>query len=148
MCMKKFLYFCIVGIICVAVILFIPGKNNKNSHNISKDGSSNEKRLEYIRSYGWEVSPIPKEKTLTLIPEVFSSTLEDYNNMQLKSGFDLKPLCGKEIVRFSYRLLNHPLDKNYARVNIFVYKGEIVAADVSSTKLDGFMHSIEKKNFD
>ena len=145
--MKKFIYLFVVGIICVSAVLFV--YNSKSTLHVphSKDGSTNEKRISYIKSYGWKVSEQPEEKTLTLIPEIFSKTLEQYNDMQLSSGFDLKPLSGKEITRFSYKLLNHPLDKNYARVNIFVYKGQIVASDVSSTKLDGFMHAIYKKDF-
>lgn len=145
--MKKIIYIILAISVLIILIFVLPSKGVMTSANLLKDGSSNEKRIEYIRSFGWDVAEDAKEKSHTLIPEVFSKTLEEYNRMQQKSGFDLRPLAGKEIVRFSYKLLNHPLDKNYARVNIFVHQGKIVAADVSSTKLDGFMHSIEKTNF-
>lgn len=146
--MKKIFFLGLVLAVLIAGIVFLSSKGGSTPSTVPKDGSSDKKRIEYITSFGWKVSDTPMEKSLTLIPEVFSKTLEEYNDMQLKSGFDLKPLAGKEITRFSYKLLNHPLDKNYARVNIFVHKGKIVAADVSSTKLDGFMHSIEKNDFE
>lgn len=145
--MKKIFFLVLAFAVLISGVFLLSTKDHSAVSPVSKDGSSDKKRIEYITSFGWKVADKPKEKSLTLIPEVFSKTLEEYNDMQLKSGFDLKPLAGKEITRFSYKLLNHPLDSNYARVNIFVHKGKIVAADVSSTKLDGFMHSIEKTDF-
>lgn len=145
--MKKVFFFGISLAVLISVVFLLSTKNIPHGSPLSNDGSSDKKRVEYIQSFGWKVEPEYKEKSLTLIPQVFSKTLEEYNRMQIKSGFDLKPFAGKEIIRFSYKLLNHPLDKNYAQVNIFVHKGKIVAADVSSTKLDGFMHSIKKTDF-
>lgn len=148
--MKKFAVISLIlllGVGCIFIPRFFSVKPSSNKAQHSVYVPDNTQKVKFIKSYGWDIEDTPYEKEIVLIPEVFSKVLNDYNDMLIKSGFDLTPYSGCEVTRFSYKLNNHTLDSQYARVNILIYKNRIIAADVSSTKLDGFMHAIDKKNY-
>ncbi len=148
--MKKFAVISLIllfGAGCIFIPRFLSGKPSTDKAQLSVYAPDNTQKVKFIKSYGWDIDDTPYEKEIVLIPEVFNKVLNDYNDMLVKSGFDLTPFSGCEVTRFSYKLKNHTLDSQYARVNILIYKNRIIAADVSSTRLDGFMHAIDKKNF-
>ena len=57
--------------------------------------SSNEDRIAFLAKYGWEVEKEPKEIREVTVPREFDSVYEQYNQMQLSEGLDLKKVAGK-----------------------------------------------------
>ncbi len=112
---------------------------------INTDYSTNTARLHFIENYGWIVEKNPYLIEKIKIPVSFKNAESEYNEIQKKAGFDLEHYKGAVCDRYSYRLLNHPKDKKYAYINIFVYQKNIIAADVVSPALDGFITAINEK---
>lgn len=101
---------------------------------------TNEDRVAYIQSFGWEVAPEPAEVQEVIIPEEFDAVYTDYNTMQKVQGYDLEKYAGKRCKRYSYIITNYPDCTDEVRCNILVSGDRVVGGDVCSTMQDGFMH--------
>ncbi len=106
---------------------------------------TNQGRLDIIAQFGWEVDEKPIEKERVRIPKKFDEVYRNYNVIQQRVGLDLRRYRGKSATRYTYRLKNHPSEPDYARVNLLVYGNKVIAADVSSVALDGFLHGINER---
>ena len=110
------------------------------------DGSTAALVTAFIEENGYKVSsPVTKEIT---IPSEFSDVYEKYNELQRKQGFDLRRHKGKSAVSYTFNVIGY-VDKSGkpdsdVQIHIIVCDGKIVAADIASTKLDGFMEGIRK----
>ncbi len=110
------------------------------------DGSTAALVAAFIEENGYKVSsPLTKEIT---IPSEFSNVYEKYNELQRKQGFDLRRHKGKSAVSYTFNVIGY-VDKSGkpdsdVQIHIIVCDGKIVAADIASTKLDGFMEALKK----
>lgn len=109
----------------------------------SVDSSTNKMIVEYVGNLGWRVNPSPVQISHLTIPSEFDAVFETYNALQKKSGFDLLPFRGKRVSRYTYELQNH-IHSEDSRVflGIIVYESRIIAGEISSTDINGFMHGI------
>lgn len=98
-----------------------------------------EERINYLRVHGWIVEG-ETEKKVT-VPQVFSKVYEDYNTLQKRQGFDLTLFAGKEVTLYSYTVLNYPSTETVL-AHLMVCDGMIIAADICSTSLNGFISVI------
>ena len=71
------------------------------------DAELNERNLELLRSYGWEVEEEPEEICRLTIPEEFDAVFSVYQELEKESGFDLESHKGKPVTRYTYHVLNH-----------------------------------------
>ncbi|MBQ6815658.1 MAG: DUF4830 domain-containing protein [Clostridia bacterium] len=101
-------------------------------------GADNNSRINFIKSLGVTVSEEVFEQKEITIPQQFNKVYENYNNTQIKAGFNLKNHLGKNAVLYRY-VVNSPKELNNAFVNIIVLDGEIIGGDISSVELDGYM---------
>lgn len=109
----------------------------------SIDSSTNRMITEYLTKLGWEVESTPSEISYLTVPEAFDSVYTAYNAVQISSGFDLAPLKGKSLSRYTYRVLNHKRSHETEVIaNVFVYENRIVAGDICSAAPGGFMHGL------
>lgn len=130
---------------CLAIILIVsvPSGDVDTAKKISLKAKTNEQRIEYLESYGWTVESEPAETSEIIIPSKFDETYENYNVMQLTQGFDLVGYKGRKATRYSYKVTNYPSpqsDPVYA--TLLVVNDKIIAGDVASTALGGFMHTL------
>ena len=100
---------------------------------------TNEQRVEFLQSFGWEVSEEAEEIQEVLIPKEFDDVYENYNDIQKVQGCDLSKYAGKRCKRYTYMVSNFPGQSDNVRANILVYKGKVIGGDVCSTELNGFM---------
>lgn len=110
------------------------------------DGSTAESIISFIEKNGYKVSsPVTKEIT---IPSEFSDVYEKYNALQRKQGFDLRRYKGRTAVSYTFGVTGYVDDNGNidpdVQIHIIVCGGKIVAADIASTKLDGFMEGVRK----
>lgn len=111
----------------------------------SIDNSTNKMIVEYIQSFGWQIEPTPSEITHLTLPGEFDAVYNTYNAVQLGAGFDLEPFKGKKVTRYTYRILNHKeSSSSQVMAGIFVYENTIIAGDISSADMGGFMHAINE----
>ncbi len=107
------------------------------------DSGINERNLEMLRSYGWEVEEEPEEICRLTIPEEFDAVFSVYHELSREAGFDLEAYRGKPVTRYTYRVLNHKDSADgLVRANVFVCRDGILAADISSLEPEGFLQPV------
>lgn len=109
----------------------------------SIDNSTNIMIVDYARNMGWIINPSPAEISHLTIPNEFDEVYETYNSIQKKSGFNLEDFRGKRVTRYTYQVQNHESsDTQRVYMGVIVYESRIIAADISSTDMEGFLHGI------
>ena len=145
---KKVLLGAALVVLALIVLFFaVPGRA-KQTNSVLKvplKAESNEERIAFIENFGYDVRSEPVEMKDITIPEQFNDTYISYNEIQVAQGFDLSRYKGKQAKSYSYAVTNYPEQQDserYIRANLIVYDSKIIAADICSVKLDGFMHAI------
>ena len=99
-------------------------------------------RIAYLAALGWEADPQTEQAQEVVIPRVFSGVFADYNKLQRQQGFDLSTYAGMDCTTYTYRIMNYPGTGDTVLAQLYIYKNRVVAGDIHSTALDGFMHGI------
>lgn len=106
---------------------------------------TNEDRVAFLNSYGWEVDPTALKIQEVIIPAEFDAIYEKYNQLQINEGLDLKKYKGKSVKLYTYLVNNYEYDGSvYA--NLMVFKETVIGGDISSARQDGFVHGFTKDN--
>ncbi len=133
---------------CIAllVIVSIPSEDaSANTTNVNYTAKTNDERVEFLKKFGWEVEAEPTQTADVVIPTTFDSTYETYNNLQKEQGLDLEPFKGKKAVRYTYTITNYPTKQDSPiQANLIVIDDKIVAGDVTSAAMGGFMHGFAR----
>lgn len=115
--------------------------------NLGIPGATNEERIAYIGSFGWETSSVPSNVEEIRIPARFDEAYEQYNALQKEQGFDLRKYRAVDCHKYTYKIRNYegadpavPIN-----VNLIVADGKIIAADISSAEANGFVTVLAKK---
>ena len=103
---------------------------------------SNEDRIEYLSSYGWQVSSEPLASQELLIPTEMDDTYDEYLALQKEQGFDLEKYAGKRVKRYTYEITNYPSGERGVQANLILYKNTVIGGEVLSSQLDGFLHGL------
>jgi hypothetical protein len=61
--------------------------------------------------------------------------------MQKQQGCDLKRFAGKNATLYSYEVTNYP-SSDVVVADLYIINNRVVAGDIHSTSLDGFMHTL------
>jgi hypothetical protein len=138
-----------LSVICACLILLViaavPPTDTQTVKRNDTSVKTNDDRIDYLATFGWTVSSEPKETVEVIIPKEFDSTYREYNILQQSQGFDLSDYKGKTVTRYTYEVENYPSEtKDTVNVNLLVYKNKVIAGDVTSTSLGGFMHGLAK----
>lgn len=109
---RKTAVICVViaAVVLLAIILAVSNGSSDSNHSIFDfDGSvkTNEGRIAFLESCGWQVESDPLEVKNVLIPKEFSDILVEYNEMQIASGFDLTEYAGLTVEQYTYRVTNY-----------------------------------------
>lgn len=126
----------------VGVVVFGSGESvlaSSDGVTVSYSGiKTDEARRDFIEGFGIELSAdAPEEKSFKM-PDNFDRVILGYNELQKKQGLDLSKYAKKKVTRYSYKVTNYNSDEEvYA--NLFVFRGRIVACDLSSANPEGFV---------
>ena len=96
-------------------------------------------RIAFLASCGWEADAGSEQSQIIHIPETFPPVYEDYNDLQLSQGYDLRDYAGRDCELYTYTVTNWPDETQTVLANLYVFRGRIIGGDVHSTNLDGFM---------
>lgn len=130
------MYFISVVIIIVTTLMFV----------LFASGETDTNNIVFLKGYGWEVRTKSVEKEDIIIPKPFDHVYENYNDIQLKAGLDLRPYMGMKGVRYTYIVENYPKDVGEeVRANVICINNEPVGGDIMTVSIRGFIHSL---NFD
>lgn len=138
----SYIFLFLIFIIGLVVFLARCSADSQVGAKVQKEllAQTNEQRIEYLKTFGWEVSAEAIEVRAVAIPQTFSDVYINYNKMQKEQGFDLTDYKGKLCSRYCYEIKNYPSEQKGIRANLLVYEGKIIGGDVCSLELSGFMH--------
>ena len=130
-------------VIIIAAIVLLFRSPEASDYEPSLQAETNEQRVAYLESLGWEVDPEPVESLRLTLPEELAEPYLSYNQLQLRQGFDLTPCLGKTLERCTYRVANYPDRPNGCQADLYVCDGVIVAGDIVCTGANGFIDTLE-----
>ena len=107
-----------------------------------KGVKSNQDRIDFLSSYGWEVVEEPIATQELLIPKEMDESYDEYLALQGEQGFDLSKYAGKRVKRYTYEITNYPTGETGVQANLLLYKNTVVGGEVLSPQLDGFLHGL------
>ncbi len=99
-------------------------------------------RCAFLAGLGLCPDPESEESKDVELPAVFDAVLEQYNALQLESGFDLREAAGKTCQCFNYDLVSYPGWSGRVIATIYVYRGRLIGGDVHTADLRGFMRAL------
>lgn len=145
---KRLKWFLAVAAFLLALLIVIDitgfGKNAL-SVSVPLQGNPNTAGGDFLKEYGWEVSPTPTQIQEVTIPGEFNRVYQVYNDLQLSQGFDLTPFRGKAVKRYTYEVYNYPDLPTGVVANLLIYKETIIGGDICTVALNGFMHGFSKE---
>ena len=135
-------------LLCAAALAIGPADSDTSVNTAAASAAptkvkTNEDRIAYLESYGWQVDPDPVSVEELLIPESFDESYEEYLSLQQSQGFDLTELCGKRVKRCTYEITNYPTGETGVQISLLIYKNKVVGGEVLSPQLNGFLHGLE-----
>ena len=134
----------IAVLVIAAAAVALTGHSPKSAENEpSFQAETNEQRVAYLESLGWEVNAEPVESLRLTLPEELVEPYLSYNQLQLRQGFDLTPCLGKTLERCTYRVANYPDRPAGCQADLYVCEGVIVAGDIVCTGANGFIDTLE-----
>ncbi len=98
----------------------------------------------FLSSYGWETEEASCEITEITVPVRFNAVYEGYNALQQAQGFDLARYRGEALRRVSFTVTNYPgyEGSGLIRANVLMDGTAVVAADLCSVELGGFIRGV------
>ena len=99
--------------------------------------STNDGRVEFLKSFGWEVAASPVESSQVKIPKETSEVFDRYNRLQQSQGYDLTQFAGKNVMRFVYKITNYPGATEPVYATLLVYKNQVIGGDITDSAANG-----------
>ncbi len=98
-------------------------------------------RVAFLESQGLKVKSEPLTEENYTMPDDFDRVISGYNEIQKAQGLDLDKYKGRRITHYAYEVTNYDYD-GVVIANMLVYRGRIIALDLSSTEGEGFVSVI------
>ena len=99
--------------------------------------STNDGRVQFLQSFGWQVASSPVESSQVKIPKENSEVFDRYNQLQQSQGYDLSQYAGKTVMRFVYKIENYPGATEPVYATLLVHKNKVIGGDVTDTAAKG-----------
>ena len=133
--------------ICAAVVmavLIIAVYNKSQKQQAIKPVCNNEQEIiSYIASFGVTVATDSVKVDTVIVPSEFNEVYTNYNKLQIEQGFDLTKYKGKQLTRYTFSVTNYSQEGFDVFAEILLYDNKVVAADVYSTNVDGFIKALK-----
>lgn len=130
----------LLGAVMALAIFLTAGRSTEEPTSMCLD--TNEARVEYLESMGWQVEQEPLETLQFLLPKTLEEPYLSYNELQDSQGFDLSTCCGKQVARFTYAVTNYPDRPTGVQLNLYICENQPVAGDVFCAGADGFQNTL------
>ncbi len=127
----------------VLALIVLPRSCRKAAETPAVPAETNEQRLAYLTSLGWEVNDQPIETLSITLGETLEEPYLSYNDLQLAQGFDLTRCCGKTLSRYTYVVTNYPDASLPCQLDLYVCEGVVAAGDIVCTGENGFMAGLD-----
>ena len=139
---KKFLLILLAGAV---IALLLTTARSVFSGEKAPDLTTADGREAYLNSLGWEIDRDTESFRTVLIPERLEGIMAQYNKIQLKQGYDLNQHLGESCMQYCYEITNYPGGEGRILVSLYLQEGQIIAADIHSTAVNGFMQGLRAR---
>ena len=126
-------------VICLSFMLVGCLKKSPDEAPSGIFAATNEERISYLSSLGWEVAETEPIETLDLkLPEDLLTSWADYVALQDSQNLPFGSFAGQTVQRYTYRISNYPDVPTGVQVNLYLCEDEIIGGDVIATGKKGF----------
>ena len=139
--MKKILI--VLGAIAALLIGIIALFGGNDTAPTSATVSDNDSRINFLKSFGWEVTTSPMESGQVRIPTETTEVFDRYNQLQQAQNYDLTKFAGKKVMRYVYKVTNYPGATDPVFATVLVYKNQIIGGDITNTAAGGKIQSFK-----
>ena len=105
--------------------------------------STNDGRVAFLQSFGWEVASSPTQSGQVRIPDNTSEVFSRYNALQKSQGYDLSQFAGKTVMRYVYKIKNYPGATDPVFATILLYKDQVIGGDITDTGAKGVIRGFK-----
>lgn len=131
----------VVALIVLAAVL-LGGKSAEPTLS-PNTVTSNDDRIQFLASFGWEVVSSPAETSQVRIPSSSSDVFNRYNALQKSQGYDLSDFQGKTVMRYVYKIKNYPGATAPVYATILISNNRVIGGDVTDTSATGVIQSFQ-----
>ena len=149
---KFFGVLCVTLVALITLIAFVPSYDGDVATGAVPEVTvnydkikTNEDRINFLRQFGWEVSPEPTEVKEITVPSEFDKVFGAYNELQRAQGLDLARYKRKSVTRYTYEITNYPGYDGKVYANVLVYRKKVIGGDICSADRSGFVFGFEGK---
>lgn len=121
--------------VILAIILIFGGKSTATS--APSTIQSNDDRIQFLESFGWQVVTSPAESCQVRIPSETNEIFERYNSLQKTMGYDLSEYAGKTVMRYVYKIKNYPGATEPVYATILIAGNQVIGGDITDTAATG-----------
>ena len=131
------------AVLIVMLIMIFGGGNGESTPTAAPSISTNEGRIKFLNSFGWEVASSPTESGQVKIPDTTSEVFSRYNALQKSQGYDLSRYAGKTVTRYVYKIKNYPGATEPVYATLLIYKDQVIGGDVTDTGAKGVIRGFK-----
>ncbi len=125
----------VAALIGVLILALSGGGSQATGGDISL--STNDDRVQFLASHGWEVVTSPTHTSQVRIPADSSEVFERYNTLQKTMGYDLSEYAGKTVMRYVYTVKNYPGATEPVYATILISNNRVIGGDITDTAANG-----------
>ena len=133
----------VVALPLILVIALGSGKSESTASEISIH--TNDDRVQFLASFGWEVVTSPAETSQVRIPAESSEVFQRYNSLQKTMGYDLTEYAGKTVMRYVYTVKNYPGAAEPVYATILICNNRVIGGDITDTAATGKIQGFQKQ---
>lgn len=145
----------VIGLVAAAAVIvaliLIFGGGKDAAPTATGTVSNNDARVQFLKSFGWEVSTSPTESSQVKIPTESTEVYDRYNALQKSQGYDLSRYAGQTVMRYVYTVNNYPGATEPVYATVLISKNQVIGGDVTNTAAKGVIQGFrmpEKANTD
>ena len=131
------------AVLIVMLIMVFGGSDQEATPTASPSVSTNDGRVAFLTSFGWEVASSPTQSGQVKIPEAGSEVFQRYNALQKSQGYDLSQYAGKTVMRYVYKVKNYPGATDPVYATLLIYKDQVIGGDVTDTGAKGVIRGFK-----
>ena len=139
------------GVLLTGVTLYASSAAEASSGAVSETVSyenvkSESERRAFLSSLGFTVTKDAESTVDFTLPKALDAVLLGYNEIQKEQGLDLGKYTGKKVTRYTYEIPDYEGYDGKVYANIIVYRGRVVAADLTGVGEEGFVRPLSVLN--
>lgn len=128
----------VLGLLLLAAAVIWLGWRLIRSGESGIPGETEQQRINYIESFGWDAGITRVDVKEIRIPVDFDEVYEEYNAIQRQQGFDLRRYRAHSVRQYTYEISRTDDDPVPMLAHLLVENGVIIGADITSAQAGGF----------